>query len=422
MALNPEEMKRRRQERAEKRRRQQAQRKKLLIKLGIAGGVLVVCAAVILALTLGTGQTPPATDDDTQPSQPSQTQQDKPAETTVIHLAAVGDLNVTQSVVSAATGDTDFTGALLDVAPLLAHADIAAVNLEGNFAGAPYGTDRSVPQQLAQALKAAGVDAVQLANSYSIYKGMAGLSATVNAVRTAGMEPLGAYADPQEAKAGKGYSLITVQGVKVAFVAFTKGMDGMALPAGSENCVNLLYTDYASDYQKIDTDGITRVLDSAKREKPDIIVAMLHWGSEYNNTVSESQQDICKLLQSQGVDAIIGTHAHYVQQMQFDADSGQFVAYCLGDFWGDGSRSGTEYSVVLDLEITKDNKKGDAKITGFSYTPIFTVAEEGKPSRVVRIREAMAAYESEYIDRVSDSTYQAMAYALGRIEARIAGE
>ena len=119
---------------------------------------------------------------------------------------------------------------------------------------------------------------------------------------------------------------------------------------------------------------------------------------------------------------IIGTHPHYVQKMTFDKEKGTFVAYSLGDFFGDATRAGSEYSIILDLEITKNNNTGETKVTGYSYTPIFTVREEGKPLRVVRIEPTMAAYENHYIDKVSKETYDAMAYALKRIAARIKGE
>ena len=108
--------------------------------------------------------------------------------------------------------------------------------------------------------------------------------------------------------------------------------------------------------------------------------------------------------------------------MEFDPEAGTFVAYSLGDFFGDASRSGTEYSVILNLEITKDNETGETKVTGYDYTPIFTVTAEGAPVKVVRIREAMAAFEAGYLDKVPEETYQAMAYALTRIEARVAGD
>lgn len=420
MALDPEEFKKRRAAREQQRQRQQHS---MIVRLVIAGIVLALCAVLIITLVLSA-----ANNSDEPQSTPSALQTEgsaaeatEPVET-VIHLAAAGDLNITDAVVNSGGADYSYTNTFLDVAHILADADIATVNLEGNLCGPPYGTDRSAPQTMAQALSDAGVDLVQLANSYSIYRGMDGLKDTVNGIRLAGMEPVGAYADPGEAKASKGYTIRTVQGIKIAFVAFTKGMDGMALPAGNEGCVNVLYTDYATDYQNIDTEGISRILDAVAKEKPDLTVALLHWGSEFNNTVSGSQEDICKLLQAKGVDAIIGTHSHYVQKMDFNEEAGSFVAYSLGDFLGDAQRAGSEYSVILDLEITKNNESGDTRITGYSYTPIFTMAEEGRPLKVLRIQEAMRAFEDGYIDRVSQESYDAMKYALERIEARVKGE
>lgn len=343
-------------------------------------------------------------------------------ENTVIHITAGGDLNITDNVVKAET-DGSFSKAFLDVAHLFANSDLSVLNFEGNFCGQPYGTQsKSAPQSLAKALANAGVDLLQLANSYSIKNGISGLLSTIDTVRDAGLLPLGAYRDKAEAKKSGGFTLTEVQGVKVAFVAFTKGMDGMTLPEGSESCINVLYTDYNSNYQKVDTEGITRVLNNVRDAGADIVVAMLHWGSEFNDTISKSQEKICTLLQMGGADVIIGTHPHYVQEMKFDPQKGTFVAYSLGDFFGDAARAGSEYSVILDLEITKNNLTGETKVTNYSYTPIFTVNEEAKPLRVLRIREAMAAYENNYADKVSAETYQAMAYALTRIEARVNGK
>ena len=183
----------------------------------------------------------------------------------------------------------------------------------------------------------------------------------------------------------------------------------------------MLYKDYASSYQEVDEEGISKVLGAVEQEKPDLTVAMLHWGSTFNDTVSTSQEKIVTLMQENGVDAIIGTHSHYVQKMSFDPATGAFVAYSLGDFIGDADRPGSEYSVILDLEITKNNDTGETKITGFSYTPIFTVTE-GETLRVLKIDDAIAAYENGYIDRVSQATYEAMVYAKGRIDARIKAE
>ena len=386
----------------------------LRIFLPILCFLIVGAAAVALVLSLK-AQNDPETPEATAPTQPTV---HVPDALTVIHLAAAGDLNVTKKVVGLGG---DYTDTFLDVAPILAQADITALNFEGGLYGEPYGEDASAPATLPAALKSAGVDVVQLANSYTIYRGTAGLSSTVTGMEAAGLTPVGAWATAAAAKAAGGYTICEVKGIKIAFVAFTKGMDGMTLPQGSEGCVNLLYTDYSSAYQEINTEGITAVLGAVAEEKPDIIVAMVHWGSEFNDTISSSQAKIAALLQENGVDAIIGTHSHYVQKMTFDPSTGHFVAYSLGDFLGDADRPGSEYSVILDLEITKNNTTGHTQVTGYSYTPIFTVTDGNAP-RITQIDTAMQAYESGYIASVSKETYEAMKHARVRIRARVFGE
>ena len=420
MLNSPEE---RRQARREKAAQRQAHSRKLLLQLSVAAVVLIGCGVLIFSLSRKaptpniSESTPPAQSDplaaSTAPTLPP---------TTVIHYACAGDLNINDLTVNAGGSGYLYTNTFLDVAHLLGRADISSVNFEGNLCGAPYGNTHSAPQSMAEALQKAGVDLVQMANSYSINRGLSGLATSIDAIRSAGMEPLGVYATNQEFKESKGYTIRNVQGVKIAFVAFTKGMDGMALPAGSENCVNVLYTDYDSAYQQVDTEKITSILSAARKEKPDVVIALLHWGSEFNNTISKSQEDIVELMLSNGVDAIIGTHSHYVQKIDFDPETGKVVAYSLGDFFSDARRAGSEYSVVLDLEITKDNTTGKAKITNCTYTPIFTVPEGDEPLRILRLKEAMTAYESGYLNRVSADTYAKMAYAMQRIEARVNGE
>jgi len=108
--------------------------------------------------------------------------------------------------------------------------------------------------------------------------------------------------------------------------------------------------------------------------------------------------------------------------MTLDPETGTFVAYSLGDFFSDAQQPGSEYSVILDLEITRDNTTGETSITNYSYTPIFSVVEEGKDAKVLQIHQAMRAYEAAYLERVTQKTYEAMAYALQRIEARVTGE
>ncbi len=430
MPLHDDEMNMRREKREAQRRKQQAEAKRLRITLILAAVVLVLCTAGIVFLTSRSDSSQTTVAAETRPTQ-KPTQATEPATRaqkstkTTIHIKAAGDLNVTNTVINAgvAVGGYNYTRAFMDVASTLSDADLTVLNLEGNICGEPYGSDTtSAPRELLDGLRNAGVDLIQMANSCTINNGLIGLTSTLQTIRAAGLEPVGAFASESEFQQSKGYTITEAQGVKVAFVAFTKGLGGRGLPAGNDNLVNILYEDYASTYDKIDRTRITSVLKAVEAEKPDITIALLHWGSEYNDDISDTQKSIVNLMKKQGVDVIIGTHPHTVQAIEYDALAGTLVAYSLGDFFGDASRGGTNYSIILDLEITKDSSTGTTKVTNYSYTPIYTVSEAESADgyrRVVRIDKTVEAWEENYLDKVSQSAKESMVYALDRIEARI---
>lgn len=430
MPLHDDEMNMRREKREAQRRKQQAEAKRLRITLILAAVVLVLCTAGIVFLTSRSDSSQTTVAAETRPTQ-KPTQATEPATRaqkstkTTIHIKAAGDLNVTNTVINAgvAVGGYNYTRAFMDVASTLSDADLTVLNLEGNICGEPYGSDTtSAPRELLDGLRNAGVDLIQMANSCTINNGLIGLTSTLQNIRAAGLEPVGAFASESEFQQSKGYTITEAQGVKVAFVAFTKGLGGRGLPAGNDNLVNILYEDYASTYDKIDRTRITSVLKAVEAEKPDITIALLHWGSEYNDDISDTQKSIVNLMKKQGVDVIIGTHPHTVQAIEYDELAGTLVAYSLGDFFGDASRGGTNYSIILDLEITKDSGTGTTKVTNYSYTPIYTVSEAESADgyrRVVRIDKTVEAWEENYLDKVSQSAKESMVYALDRIEARI---
>ena len=437
MASERDELNRRRRARMEQQKRRKAAQRKLRTRLVLAAVVLLASAAVIYNLgrqgdiplieaapteveIYGEGQE--TTEETTEPKS------NLNREPTVIHLAAAGDLNVTDSVVWSGQSGTvyDYTSAFMDVAPIFSEADLALLNFEGNLYGQPYGSATvSAPQELMVALKNAGVDLVQMANSTAIYNGISGLQTTLANIRGAGIEPVGAYSTNNEFAKNNGYTICEVQGLKIAMVAFTKGFGGLGLPAGSEDCVNLLYEDYYENYETLNTNKINKVLKAVSAEKPDLVIALLHWGSEFNDAISDTQEKIASIMKKNGVDVIIGTHPHLVQQIEYDEATGFLCAYSLGDFFGDGSRSGTAYSIILDLEITKNYDTGETRVTDFSYTPIYTLQETDCPDnqrRVVRLETAMTAYDVNFVDKVIDSCDENMAYSLNRIVKRINGE
>ena len=418
-------MDRRRQKREAQRKQRQAQVRRMRLTLML---VAAACGVVIYRMTQGVEKDAAVSQVQTVPTT-EETRETTPVQKspiTTIHIKAAGDLNVTDSVVNAgmAVNNYDFSPVFKDVAAILADADLTVMNFEGNVCGEPYGSETtSVPAALLTALRGCGVDLLQMANSCSINNGLNGLTATLQAVRAAGIEPLGAYSSSAEFKESKGYTMTEVQGIKVGFVAFTKGLGGRGMPAGNEDLVNLLYTDYATEYKEIDRTRITTILKDMEAEKPDITIAMLHWGSEYNDDISKTQTQIVSLLQKNGVDVIIGTHPHTLQPIVFDKGAGTLVAYSLGDFFGDADRGATNYSVILDIEITKDANAGTTKVTDYTLHPIYTVRETecvgNSDRRVVRIEKALQAYNGNFLDKVTDACKDSMEYALTRIEERI---
>lgn len=421
-------MDRRRQKREAQRKQRQAQVRRMRLTLILAAAVLAACGVVIYRMTQGVEKDAAVSQVQTVPTT-EETRETTPVQKspiTTIHIKAAGDLNVTDSVVNAgmAVNNYDFSPVFKDVAAILADADLTVMNFEGNVCGEPYGSETtSAPAALLTALRGCGVDLLQMANSCSINNGLNGLTATLQAVRAAGIEPLGAYSSSAEFKESKGYTMTEVQGIKVGFVAFTKGLGGRGMPAGNEDLVNLLYTDYATEYKEIDRTRITTILKDMEAEKPDITIAMLHWGSEYNDDISKTQTQIVSLLQKNGVDVIIGTHPHTLQPIVFDKGAGTLVAYSLGDFFGDADRGATNYSVILDIEITKDANAGTTKVTDYTLHPIYTVRETecvgNSDRRVVRIEKALQAYNGNFLDKVTDACKDSMEYALTRVEERI---
>ena len=430
MATEGNEYRLRQQQRAEARRKRERAQKLMMIRLGIAVAVIIAAALVIWMVTR----------DGKQPGTPSQTQPNAPVistqapeitepvvkeERTTVSVTVAGDLNVNTATVNAGLTPYgyDYSHVFRDVVPLLTNADVTVLNFEGNLFGIPYGQDNaSAPQELMQTMANIGVDMIQMANSYSIRNGLLGLESTLNGIRAAGMEPLGAYATNAAFKESQGFTVRDINGVRLAFVAFTKGMDNLGLPAGSENCVNVLYEDYATTYQTVARDKINSILKNVRSAEPDYVIALLHWGSEYNDEYSGSQEEIREVLFAGGVDAIVGTHSHRVQAVDFDREAGQFTAYSLGDFFSDTLEAGTNYSVVLNLQITRDNQTGETKLTDYTCTPIYNMKpeESGEATlRLVRTKTAMESYDIGIYNRISDELYSSMAYSLERIEYRL---
>lgn len=338
----------------------------------------------------------------------------------VATVSAVGDIYLTDEMLADArrvNGAYDFSPQFEGVCAALAAADVTIGNFEGTFSGAPYGKDAgSYPDELAATLSAAGFDLLQTANSYSIFAGLSGLQRTKAVIADNGMDAVGTYYDAND-RAENPVIIREVNGVRIAFVAFTKGMGGLSLPDNAAGCVDLLYSDYTTDYSKLDTFAIDTVLNAAKEEDPDVIIAGLHWGSENVRQISDKQEAVADYLFRNGVDVILGSHSHQVGTVEkrtvtfADGRSKDVVlAYSLGDFCVAG-RGECNASLILNLEFTRDHASGTTTITGFSYAPVVTYdrgPKEADRYAVIDIDNTLSLYQSNYYDRIDAELYQTL--------------
>lgn len=334
-------------------------------------------------------------------------------------LNFVGDISLSADMLRHfQTGsDYDFTPLLKRVVPRLAAADLTVGNLEGNITQGEV-SDHNYPQALLRDLYAAGFDVLQTANSYSIQNGITGLETTKQAIEAAGMDALGTWSSEKD-RSEHGVLIREVNGLRIGFISFTKGMNNLRLPAGADYCVNLLYTDYDTNYSKIARSAIVAAVEEAKLQGPDVLIAMVHWGSEYDQQIADSQKEIAKLLFDNGVNLIIGSHSHYVGAMELNARrlssfGGGFIAYSLGDFVSMADMSASRNGCVLSVTILKDAE--GVRITKLEYAPTYSAApSESLGTTAYEVLDTLGAidfYRSGFYDRVSEALYERLVSAV----------
>ena len=105
---------------------------------------------------------------------------------------------------------------------------------------------------------------------------------------------------------------------------------------------------------------IKKQIEQAKEQNVDMIVACMHWGTEYRTTANSEQKELADFLFKNGVDIILGNHPHVLEPMEkktITLEDGTmkdvFVVYALGNFTADQRDEITRDSAILNLNITK---------------------------------------------------------------------
>lgn len=399
-------------------------KRKIQQRIILAVFALILIVVIVLIVKGCSGEKEPEEPVSPEPVDIVETQEPPQVEPdTIATLAAVGDIMVYDDQLADAQQEDltyDFSDCFSVISAYTMSADLTVGNLELNLSGAPYGGNAktapyfNAPEILAANLKDIGFDILQTANTYSIMNGFNGLTNTINVLNEAGIDHVGTYASDPASSPDGGVLVREVNGIKIAFIAFTKGLNGLSLPSGKEFSVDLLYTDYTANYSSVNTTKILDRIEAAKQQNPDIIIAMLHWGGEYDIEPVDTQTQIADLMFKNGVDVILGSHSHVVGPMQMktvqtvDGETKDcFVAYSLGNFISSMTKEYTMESVILNLEFTKSGETGKTSISNVSYTPIYVVDHgEGSDVRfeVLPIRKAIeSSIFADYSQQMSDA-------------------
>ena len=311
---------------------------------------------------------------------------------TSINIAVIGDImchnTQFQDAYDKGTDSYDFTYVLEDVKEYLENPDLTIGNLETTFAGKSVGYSGyptfNTPEALAENLKYYGVDVLSTVNNHCMDKGIKGLKNTIDELDKWGFKHTGTFKTEEDSEK---ILTVDVNGIKIGFIAYTYGTNGIPVP-----------NDYSFSVNLIDKDKIAKDIEKAKAENVDLIIAIMHWGIEYQTEPNKEQKDLADFLFSNGVDIVLGGHPHVLQTMEkreVTLEDGTkkdgFIVYSLGNFISGQVKTYTKQSVILNIGLTKHNKQdAEKKITidDVSYVPIYMYDSKGtKRYKLLDIRK-----------------------------------
>lgn len=293
-----------------------------------------------------------------------------------ITLLFAGDLMQHQEQIDAAvtSGGYDYQNCFSQVKGEIGKADVAIANLELTLGGRPYEgyPGFSAPDEYMHAIQEAGFDVMLTANNHSLDTGRRGLERTIRMLDSLKVPHLGTYLNSEERN--RNYPLIIEKnGFRIALLNYTYATNG--LKAREPNVVNY-----------INKDEIALDIANARAKSPDVIIACMHWGTEYKSTPDKEQVELADWLLARGVDHVIGSHPHVVQPMELRYDSGtgkkHAVVYSLGNYISNMSARSTDGGVMFKLELCKDSTVRVEKC-GYSLVWTFRPKHSGEKNHKI---------------------------------------
>lgn len=318
-----------------------------------------------------------------------------------VSLLAVGDNLIHIEVVQSGLqedGSYKYDHLYDEIKEVIMAADIAVVNQETILGGesltySGYPAFNS-PTEIGDALVKAGFDVILHATNHTLDKGLKGVANTFEFWnRYPDITVLGINQSEEDRRT---VPIIEKNGIKIAMLNYTYGLNGYKIPDGMPYLVNMI------DKKQMEEDI------KKAHEEADFIIVFPHWGIEYVYEPIPSQKELVKFYYELGVDLVIGTHPHVIQPVEWiTSDNGHnmLVYYSLGNFLSYQKEAPRMLGGIAHVNIVKDDQ--GTYISDAGITPIVTHYEHGPSDYNYGIYK-LSEYTSEMGQRhgVSDIAQQ----------------
>ncbi len=254
--------------------------------------------------------------------------------------------------------------------PLLQAADIAVGNLETPFTvrGRPADKQflfRAHPEH-APALRTVGFDVLSLANNHILDFPPDSMDDTLMALEGIGIAVVGVGHGEMAAHRP---TVVEVKGIKVAFLAFAapRWRNSPEVPT-------------ATDVAWAEPEPVRRAVAQA-REEADLVIVLLHTGTEYEAQANQEQRAVAHAAVEAGAALVIGHHPHVLQDVEVYQEVP--IVYSLGNFVFDMDViERTQDTAILRAVLAQDGVRSVdlylARIVNDAQ-PRLRVAEGGSP-------------------------------------------
>ena len=181
------------------------------------------------------------------------------------------------------------------------------------------------PSWIGPLVSSLDLEVLSTANNHSYDRGVEGINSTIDYFKNnTDIVTLGTEKQGNTRKT----RIIEKNGLKIGFSSFTLGTN---IKPSKENVSLINY--YKDPYTKeILKNQISEEISYLKKNA-DIIITLMHWGTEFTFYPNDEQKEMANYLNSLGVDIIVGSHSHSIQPIEIiGEDKKTLVYYSLGNF------------------------------------------------------------------------------------------